>query len=361
LEGALEFLRELRSFTQVVISRTLRAISPKPLLRQLEWPTCSVIRWSWKTIGSSTTSSNPEQKTARGRGPQSPQLPRDRRRRFLQRHRHAREAHIGFLFHAPEAIKKQFPQFKAVRIVWGVVRADQAGGLTAGCGESPNAKAETGFISVEILQPRSSEREIARALSRLAGQSWCFPFSQHHHPKEDCSEASEDKRRCHACLRSRGRRRTKPLPNNRRANYSWEALFQVRQCNWKLCSMSGSGEITCPQYHRYRGSASSDSNRLSAFGGGISHSLILILQYFLECRNSGHGLGLIHPSRARQPTGFRYSCCSMLPPAAEPRSAQYVSYHTSAVLIQVRIESFGQRPDGRNKIRAHCMARAGVL
>ena len=24
------------------------------------------------------------------------------------------EAHVGFLFHAPEAIKKQFPQFKAV-------------------------------------------------------------------------------------------------------------------------------------------------------------------------------------------------------------------------------------------------------
>jgi hypothetical protein len=39
--------------------------------------------------------------------------PRDRRRRFLQRHHHAGRADVGFLFHAPAKVIQEFPQFPA--------------------------------------------------------------------------------------------------------------------------------------------------------------------------------------------------------------------------------------------------------
>jgi len=115
LEGALEFLRELRSFTQVIILSDTFEQFAQPLLRQLEWPTllCHSLEVENDRIVNYKLRI-PEQKqraVAALKG--------------LNYHVIAAgdsfndtamlgEAHVGFLFHAPEAIKKQFPQFKAV-------------------------------------------------------------------------------------------------------------------------------------------------------------------------------------------------------------------------------------------------------
>lgn len=115
LEGARDFLDELRSMTQVIILSDTFEEFASPFMRQLGWPTIFCHRLVVE----------------------SDRL-KDYRLRMPDQKRHAvsalkklnyhvvaagdsfndttmlAEAHVGFLFHAPESIKAQFPQFKAL-------------------------------------------------------------------------------------------------------------------------------------------------------------------------------------------------------------------------------------------------------
>ncbi len=112
LDGALEFLRELRSLTQVIILSDTFEEFAKPLMKQLEWPT---IFCNHLVIENGRVA--------------------DYKLRQPQPKRHSvialkslyyyivaagdsfndtamlMEANAGFFFHAPELIKQQFPQF----------------------------------------------------------------------------------------------------------------------------------------------------------------------------------------------------------------------------------------------------------
>lgn len=115
LEGALEFLRTLRSTTQVIILSDTFEQFAQPLIRQLEWPTLLCHRLAVendRVIGYQI------------------RIPDQKKRavaalKGLNYHVIAAgdsfndtamlaEAHVGFFFRAPESIKKQFPQFRAV-------------------------------------------------------------------------------------------------------------------------------------------------------------------------------------------------------------------------------------------------------
>src|SRR5215831_10861652 len=115
LEGGKQFLDELRSFVQVIILSDTFEQFASPLLRHLNWPTLlchrlvvendSIVGYEFRI---------PEQKQ---RAVAALKLLNYRviaagdsfnDTSMLQ------EAHTGFLFHAPENVKQQFPQFKAV-------------------------------------------------------------------------------------------------------------------------------------------------------------------------------------------------------------------------------------------------------
>jgi len=112
LDGALEFLRELRSITQVIILSDTFEEFAKPLMRQLEWPTifCNqlVVR-DGRIAGHKMRQELPKRHAVAAlkslnyfvaaAGDSFNDIA------MLQ------EAHAAFLFHAPEAIQKQFPQF----------------------------------------------------------------------------------------------------------------------------------------------------------------------------------------------------------------------------------------------------------
>lgn len=115
LEGGLEFLRELRSISQVIILSDTFEQFAQPLLRSLEWPTLFCNRLmveNDRVIGYQLRT--PDQK-----------LKSVAALKLLNYHvisagdsfndtAMLKEADIGFFFRAPESIKKQFPQFKAV-------------------------------------------------------------------------------------------------------------------------------------------------------------------------------------------------------------------------------------------------------
>jgi phosphoserine/homoserine phosphotransferase len=115
LDGAKEFLDELRSFTQVIILSDTFEQFAKPLMRQLAWPTLlchrlvveddRVVNYQIRI---------PEQK-------QKAVAALKLLNYFVisvgdsfNDTAMLGEADIGFLFHAPENIKKQFPQFRPV-------------------------------------------------------------------------------------------------------------------------------------------------------------------------------------------------------------------------------------------------------
>ena len=115
LDGALEFLRELRATTQVIILSDTFEEFAKPLLRQLEWPTllCHCLEVRNDRIMNYCL-----------------RIPDQKRRavaalRAMNYHVVAAgdsfndtamlcEANVGIFFRAPIPIQKQFPQFKAV-------------------------------------------------------------------------------------------------------------------------------------------------------------------------------------------------------------------------------------------------------
>ena len=115
LEGSKAFLDELRSMVQVIILSDTFEQFAAPLLRQLGWPALLCHR---------LVVENDRIVDYKLR------IPEQKQRavaafKLLNYHVIAAgdsfndtamltEAHIGFLFHAPENVKKQFPQFKAV-------------------------------------------------------------------------------------------------------------------------------------------------------------------------------------------------------------------------------------------------------
>src|SRR5436190_10761165 len=115
LEGALDFLRELRAITQVIILSDTFEEFAKPLLRQLEWPT--LLCHKLEVVNDRIV---------------------NYRLRISEQKKHAvaalkglnynviaagdsyndtamlQEANVGILFRAPENARQGFPQFKAI-------------------------------------------------------------------------------------------------------------------------------------------------------------------------------------------------------------------------------------------------------
>jgi phosphoserine/homoserine phosphotransferase len=116
LEGAKEFMDELRTITQVIILSDTFEEFAKPLMKQFGWPTLLCHRLETDDSGRVTN--------------YKLRIPEQKQRavaalKLLNYHVISAgdsfndiamliEAHAGFLFHAPENIRKQFPQFQAV-------------------------------------------------------------------------------------------------------------------------------------------------------------------------------------------------------------------------------------------------------
>ena len=115
LDGALEFLRELRPMTQVILLSDTFEQFAQPLMRQLEWPTLLCHRLEVV---------NDRIVNYRLRVPEQKQKAVAALKLLNYRVIAAgdsfndtlmlAEAHVGFLFRAPEKVKQQFPQFPAV-------------------------------------------------------------------------------------------------------------------------------------------------------------------------------------------------------------------------------------------------------
>jgi phosphoserine / homoserine phosphotransferase len=115
LPGGREFLDELRSLVQVVILSDTFEQFATPLLKQLNWPTLLCHRLIV------------ENDRITGYKLRIPEQKREAVAAFKRMNYHVIsagdsfndtamliEANIGFLLHAPDNVKKQFPQFKAV-------------------------------------------------------------------------------------------------------------------------------------------------------------------------------------------------------------------------------------------------------
>jgi phosphoserine / homoserine phosphotransferase len=115
LPGGKEFLDELRSLTQVIILSDTFEEFAQPIMRQLGWPTlfCHKLEVeNDRIVNYRLRQANQKQKSVAAL-------------KNLNYHVIAAgdsfndtamliEANVGFLFHSPEAIQKQFPQFKAI-------------------------------------------------------------------------------------------------------------------------------------------------------------------------------------------------------------------------------------------------------
>jgi len=114
LPGALEFLRELRALTQVIVLSDTFEEFAKPVMRQLEWPAifCNhLLVEEGRIAGYQLRQEQPKRSAvtalrsmnyfviAAGDSFNDTAM--------------LMEAHVGFLFHSPDPIKKQFPQFAA--------------------------------------------------------------------------------------------------------------------------------------------------------------------------------------------------------------------------------------------------------
>ena len=115
LDGALEFLQELRSFSQALILSDTFEQFAQPLMRQLEWPTLFCHRLVVehdRIVGYALRIPEQKQRTVAALKLLNYNVISvgDSFNDTLM----LMEAHVGFLFHAPANVKKQFPQFKAV-------------------------------------------------------------------------------------------------------------------------------------------------------------------------------------------------------------------------------------------------------
>lgn len=115
LDGALDFLRSLRERTQVIILSDTFEEFAKPLMRHLEWPTllCHKLEVvEGRIVNYRLRQQNQKQKSVEAlRGLNYKVIAAGD---SFNDTAMLGAADSGFLFHAPEAIKAQFPQFKAV-------------------------------------------------------------------------------------------------------------------------------------------------------------------------------------------------------------------------------------------------------
>ena len=117
LDGALEFLRELRSFSQTLILSDTFEQFAQPLMRQLEWPTLFCHRLVVehdRIVDYALRIPEQKQRTVAALKLLNYNVISvgDSFNDTLM----LIEAHTGFLFHAPANVKAQFPQFKAVEV-----------------------------------------------------------------------------------------------------------------------------------------------------------------------------------------------------------------------------------------------------
>lgn len=114
LPGALEFLNELRALTQVIILSDTFEEFAKPIMKQLAWPTlfCNhLVVENGRITGYKLRQTNPKRSAVMGlktlhyfiiaAGDSFNDVAM------------LKEANTGFLFHSPEAIRQQFPEFQA--------------------------------------------------------------------------------------------------------------------------------------------------------------------------------------------------------------------------------------------------------
>ena len=115
LEGALEFLRELRSISQVLILSDTFEQFAQPLMRQLEWPTllCHRLEVNQDRIVNYLLR-QPNQKQKAVAALKSLEYRVIAAGDSFNDIAMLAEADVGFLFRAPEPIQDQFPRFKAV-------------------------------------------------------------------------------------------------------------------------------------------------------------------------------------------------------------------------------------------------------
>jgi phosphoserine/homoserine phosphotransferase len=116
LDGAKDFLDELRTITQVLILSDTFEEFAKPLMRQLGWPTILCHRLEVDGAGRITNYKirTPEQKQKSVAALKLLNYNVIAAGDSFNDTAMLAEAHTGILFHAPENIKRQFPQFPAV-------------------------------------------------------------------------------------------------------------------------------------------------------------------------------------------------------------------------------------------------------
>ena len=114
LPGALKFLQELRSLTQVIILSDTFEEFARPIMKQLAWPTlfCNHLIIEDGRIA--------DYKLRQDQPKRAAVMALKTLQYFIIAAGDSfndvamlKEAHMGFLFHSPDAIKKQFPQFQA--------------------------------------------------------------------------------------------------------------------------------------------------------------------------------------------------------------------------------------------------------
>lgn len=115
LDGALDFLRELRATTQVIILSDTFEEFAKPLLRQLEWPT--LLCHKLEVVNDRIVDYRlriPSQKQRAVAAFRSMNYHVIAAGDSFNDTAMLAEANVGLLFRAPVPIQKQFPQFPAV-------------------------------------------------------------------------------------------------------------------------------------------------------------------------------------------------------------------------------------------------------
>jgi phosphoserine / homoserine phosphotransferase len=114
LDGALDFLTELRSITQVIILSDTFQEFAQPLMRQLNWPTlfCHNLEVeNGRVVNYRLRQVNQKQRAVAAL--KTLEFKVIAAGDSFNDTAMLAEADVGFLFHAPEAIEKQFPQFAA--------------------------------------------------------------------------------------------------------------------------------------------------------------------------------------------------------------------------------------------------------
>ena len=115
LDGALDFLRELRAITQVIILSDTFEEFARPLLRKLEWPTllCHKLEVVNDRIVNYLLRMSDQKKNAVA-ALKSLNYNVIAAGDSYNDTAMLQEANVGFLFRAPENVKQEFRQFKAI-------------------------------------------------------------------------------------------------------------------------------------------------------------------------------------------------------------------------------------------------------